>query len=150
MKKDKKKSKIEAFTDLNYIKNNFTLPTKSNPLMNVALTEYQDDPKRPAAGPAFNQLVEEDINEKTKDFVASQFKNSSGENSETNIKDRLFCDLGDNFIFNQSMRNFYATPNTTIPNDQNAFANYCYGDMISCKEGNSLACTKNNTRWINY
>ena len=30
------------------------------------------------------------INEKTKDFVASQFKNSSGENSETNIKDRLF------------------------------------------------------------
>lgn len=58
--------------------------------------------------------------------------------------------IGDNFGFEQSMRNFYATPNTRIPNDQEAFANFCYGDMISCKDGDSLACTKFNPRHINY
>jgi hypothetical protein len=40
------------------------------------------------------------------------------------------------------MRNFYSTPNTTIPNDQKAFAEFCYGDMISCKEGNPIACAQ--------
>ena len=50
---------------------------------------------------------------------------------------------------NGAKMEFYTTPNTTIPNDQNAFANYCYGDMISCKEGNPTACERNNARWIN-
>ena len=40
------------------------------------------------------------------------------------------------------MRPFYSTANTTIPNDQGAFADFCYGSMVSCKEGNPFACTK--------
>ena len=59
--------------------------------------------------------------------------------SENPIKD-----LGDNFGFEQSMRNFYSTPNTRVPNDQKAFAEYLYGDMPSCKGGDNLECNKNN------
>ena len=41
------------------------------------------------------------------------------------------------------MRQFHTMPNTKIPNDQNAFAKFCYGDMKSCKDGDDL-CTRNN------
>ena len=101
--------------------------------------QIQDDPKRKPAAPSFNPAVEEDINEKTK----QQIINNNGGN------ENLFKNLGDNVIFNHSMRNFYSTANTRIPNDQTAFAEFCYGDMPSCKEGNSFACEKNNFRHIN-
>ena len=58
------------------------------------------------------------------------------------IKKKLFKDLGDEIEFDRSMRNFYSTPNTKIPNDQEGFAKFCYGDMPSCKEGDPLACEK--------
>ena len=69
-----------------------------------------------------------------------------------NIDKRLFKDLGDSFIFDQSMRSFYATPNTQVPNDQKAFADFCYGDMISCRGGDALACSRHNPRLgsVNY
>ena len=144
---NKENTKKEQFSNINYIKNNFTSPTPTNPVMNVLLTDYVDNPDKLPAAPAFVENVEEEINKQTQDFIVSEFNNSSSAENQ-NIKDRLFCDLGDNFIFNQSMRTFYATPNTTIPNDQNAFANYCYGDMISCKEGNAVACSRSDPRWI--
>ena len=41
--------------------------------------------------------------------------------------------------------------NTKIPSNQKGFAEFCYGDMPSCKEGNEFQCTKNNasksTHW---
>jgi len=53
-------------------------------------------------------------------------------------------------MFDRSMVQFNATANTTIPNDQKSFAEFCYGDMISCKEGNALACTRSAPpNWIN-
>ena len=42
--------------------------------------------------------------------------------------------------------NFYATANTRVPNDQKDFAEFCYGDMVSGKEGNDFALMKNNPR----
>ena len=109
------------------VKSSFVKPTKQNPLMNVLLPEIQYNPQRKPASPAFNPVVEKQINEKTAD-------------------PRLFLDLGDNIAFDQSMRNFYATANTTIPNDQTAFAEYCYGSMPSCRGGDYLQCSKNNYR----
>ena len=44
------------------------------------------------------------------------------------------------------MRNFYTMPNSRIPNDQKGFAEFCYGTMVSCKEGNEFACEKNMYR----
>ena len=104
----------------------FTSPTKNNPLMNVLLTDIESNPTRPPAEPAFAPKVEAQINENA-------------------VDPRIFKDLGDNVEFETSMRSFYATANTQIPNDQTAFAQFCYGDMPSCKEGDMQQCIKNNT-----
>ena len=119
---------------------NFTMPTKENPLMNVLIPQIQYDPERQVAAPSFNEEVEKEINKKTQDFVVEQFDN------DEKIKKLLFADLADNMEFSFSMRNFNSMPATSIPNDQGAFEQFCYGDMISCKEGNSFACERNDFR----
>ena len=129
-KKMKKKILKEGLTNPQYynkIKSNFQPPTKKNPLMNVLLPEIQYNPTRKAAAPAFNPSVEKQINAKVAD-------------------PKLFLDLGDNIAFDASMRNFYATASTTVPNDQTAFAEYCYGTMPSCRGGDYIQCSKNNYR----
>ena len=68
---------------------------------------------------------------------------------QSKITDKLYQSLGDNLAFEQSMRPFYSTPSTTIPNDQGAFADFCYGSMVSCKEGNPFACARNLARHTN-
>lgn len=105
----------------------FTTPTKKNPVMNVLLNEYKDNPRRKPAAPAYNEEVAQEISEKAKTLDPKLYKN-----------------LGDNLTFEHSMRNFYAMPNTSIPNNQKEFAMFCYGNMPSCKEGDALQCTKNN------
>ena len=111
----------------------FTQPKKQNPLMNVALPEIKYNPERKPAAPSFNPKVEEEINDAVKE----------------NLDPRLFHDLGDNIEFDQSMRGFYTTANTQIPNDQRAFAEFCYGNMKSCKDGDGIQCEKKNYRHIN-
>ena len=109
------------------LKKEFTVPTKKNPLMNILIDEYSENPKRNPAAPAYVEKINEEINENAKSQDA-----------------RLFKNLGDNLAFQHSMRNFYSMPNTQIPNGQKDFANFCYGNMPSCKEGNELQCSKNN------
>lgn len=122
----------------------FERPTAQNPMMNVLLPQIQDEPNRPAASPAFNPVVIDDINKKTQEMVIDSFDNPKG------IDEKLFKDLGDSFQFDRSMIQFNSTANTTIPNDQKSFAEFCYGDMISCKEDNALACTQSMPpHWIN-
>ena len=48
---------------------------------------------------------------------------------------KLFTDLGDAMSFEQSMQRFYTTANSRVANDQKAFAEFCYGNMPSCKSG---------------
>ena len=120
------------------MKPSFKKSSVDNPLNNVLLPEIQDNPQRKSAAPAFNPKVENDINKNTKDMIQKI------NDSNPDIDERLFMDLGDNFGFEQSMRNFYSTPNTRVPNDQKAFAEYLYGDMPSCKGGDNLECNKNN------
>jgi hypothetical protein len=140
------------------ISGTFVSPNKSNPLMNVLLPEIQDNPDRGGAMPAFVPKVEENINETAKQFISTNFDaskrdlisssgaNESDERESRDIYNKLFSNLGDNFEFDQSMRNFYATANTRVNNDQRAFAEFCYGDMVSCKEGDEFACSRNSTR----
>lgn len=120
------------------VKHNFTNPTSSNPIMNILLPEIQDNPDKLPAAPSYNNAVKNSINEETKNFIASNF-----ENSET-IKDNLFTNEADNFEFEQSMRQFYTTANTRIPNNQSEFARFCYGNMASCKDGDVEMCLKNS------
>ena len=142
-----KKAAKEGFSTLDretLDKLRFEKPTAENPMMNVLLPQIQDEPNRPAASPAFNPVVVDDINKKTQEMVVNNFDDKKG------IDERLFKDLGDSFQFDRSMIQFNATANTTIPNDQKSFAEFCYGDMISCKEGNELACSRSMLpNWIN-
>ena len=110
------------------LKKEFTMPTQENPVMNVLMNEYTDNPTRKPAAPVYNEDVHQEMNQKAK--------------SKTDK--RLFKNLGDNISFENSMRNFYAMPNTEIPNNQKDFALFCYGNMPSCKDGDNLQCSKNN------
>jgi len=56
----------------------------------------------------------------------------------------LFDDRGDKFEFEQSMRQFYTTANTRVPNNQFEFARFCYGNMASCKDGDVEQCIRND------
>ena len=143
----KNKNEKENFDTMNIINKNFQVPKSINPLMNVPLTEYIDNPERKPAAPAFNPIIEENINSSAQDFIVKSFE-PENKSEEECIKSRLFQDLGDSFLFDKSMRNFYSTPNTTIPNDQKAFAEFCYGNMSSCKEGDPIACSRWDPRWI--
>ncbi len=124
-------------------KDMYTTPSPKNPIMNVLPPERKYNVDRKPAAPSFNPAVVKDVDRATQDFVLSNL-------GDPRLRKKLFQDLGDAFTFDQSMRSWYATPNTQIPNDQGAFAEYCYGDMISCKEGDPLACQRNAPpRWIN-
>ena len=143
------------------IQGNFTAPTPANPLMNVMLPELKYAPARVNAMPAFVPDVETQINETAKSYISTNFDasvrnavpiNDAGqpptqsEHETRDIYNKLFSNLGDSCEFEQSMRNFYATPNTRVDNDQAAFAKFCYGDMRSCKEGDEFACSRNSSR----
>jgi hypothetical protein len=123
----------------NDLKPDYTSPNKSNPMMNVLLPEISYDPNRNEAAPSYNIAVEKEINLNTKDSVVDTMFSDEKDKQREYIKKKLFSDLGDNYNFDFSMRNFYTNPNTTIPNDQGGFANFCFGDMVSAKEGNEFA-----------
>ena len=122
----------------------FLPPTSHNPFGNVMMTDYDYNPNKKPAPPAFNQNVNANILKNAKQLV------SDANPDQPNIADKLFKDLGDEYVFEQSLRPFNSTPSTTIPNDQNAFAEFCYGSMVSCKEGNQFACAKNMSRHTLY
>tara|TARA_Y100000389_G_C17467912_1_gene527417 strand:- start:4733 stop:5401 length:669 start_codon:yes stop_codon:yes gene_type:complete len=138
----KKSLKEEGFSNYNKIKHNFTNPNITNPTMNLLLPEIQDNPNKVEAAESYNKFVTEDINLATKDFIKSQF-------NDDKIDDKLFNNLGDNYQFEQSMRQFYTTANTKVCNNQSEFARFCYGNMASCKDNNIEQCIKNNPRHIN-
>jgi hypothetical protein len=126
--KDRKEGFITRKSDLKKILvDEFTMPTKKNPVMNILINEYKENPTRKPAAPSYNDEVHAEINEK----AHKQDK-------------RLFANLGDNIAFENSMRSFHTMPNTQIPNHQKEFAEFCYGNMPSCKEGSTLQCSKNN------
>ena len=81
------------------------LPKPTNPLMNVLLTDYKDNPNRNEASRSWKPKIEEKINYNA--FNPSVYND-----------DRIFKDLGENMDFEQSMRQFYTTASTTIPNKQ--------------------------------
>ena len=127
----------------NVLKPNLTTPTVTNPMMNVLLPEIAYNPERNQAAPAYDPKVEKEINHTTEVATVLDFEPRTITEAEK-LRKKLFADLGDKYEFDDSMRSFYTNPSTTIPNDQKAFAEFCYGSMISCKEGNEFACQRFN------
>lgn len=103
-----------------------TLPTPSNPLMNVLMNEYTDDPLRKEAAPSYVPAIDKKIIQSVK------------QQNDLDLYQNKFSD----YQLDQSMRNFYTTANSTIPNKQDEFADFCYGNMISSKEGNEFALSR--------
>jgi len=122
----------------------FQKPDAENPLANVLLTDYDYNPQKKPAPPSYTEMGHNKILEEAKKMVVE------ANPGQPKIADKLFGDLGDELDFEQSMRPFYSTANTTIPNDQKGFAEFCYGDMVSCKEGNMFACSRDNPRYDLY
>jgi hypothetical protein len=127
-----------------YLKSDFEEVKKNNPLGNVLLTDIMDKPTRKSAPPSFSTEVYEDISNNTKKMVQTLNPGIKNTNQQ------LFGDLGEKFEFDQSMWQYYSNPNTKIPNDQGAFADFLYGDMPSCRGGDDIACVKDNFRYNLY
>jgi hypothetical protein len=121
----------------------FDQSTAENPFSNVLMTDYDYNPNKKPAPPSFNENVNNTILNQAKQLV----KNANPD--QPDIADKLFKDLGEELEFEQSLRQFVSNPSTTIPNDQTGFAEFCYGSMISCKEGNLFACARNLSRHTN-
>jgi len=146
---------LAIVNDASYNKNNKLVPgfnssnsvfdkaSSSNPFSNVLLPDYDMNPNKRPAPPAGTESVYNTI------LAAAKQTVSEINGDQPDIADKLFRDLGENLEFEQSMRNFYSNSSTTIPNDQAAFAEFCYGSMISCKEGNAFACARNLERHTN-
>lgn len=103
-KKEIFKIDTENFEDTNGTE--CTKPVENNPFMNVLMSEYTEDPERGEAC---------DTNEpKIKDKMQKYFYND------------LFRSVDEVFDNKYSYRQFYTTPNTAIPNDQEGFAKWLY------------------------
>ena len=98
------------------------LPSNNNPFMNVLQTDIKYRPKRPPAC-EINETVNEDIEDK---FNINLYRNVSDVYGKAN-----------------SQRQYYTMPNTTIPNDQEAFSKWLYATPPTCKDGNSEQCVAN-------
>jgi len=159
--KERKKTDSKKLTDTKegfegpalayYVENNipipsdvFTTPDSSNPFSNVLMTDYEYNPNKKPAPPAFNKSINEQILTQAKKLV------NDANPDQPNLSNKLFKDLGEQMEFEQSLRQFNSNPATTIPNDQGAFAEFCYGSMVSCKEGNKFACARNLSRHTLY
>ena len=114
----------------------FDVSKPNNPFSNVLLTDYEENPNKKPAPASYNRTNNSDILAQAKQFV------KEANPDQPDIADKLFKNLGDELQFEQSMRPFYSTPNTRVVNDQQAFADFCYGSMVSCKEGNMFACSR--------
>ena len=99
-------------------------PTKENPMANVLITDYTDNPKRPAACyyPTVKDKVKKLLNQGTPTDQADVYSSR-----------------------NQSFRAFYSMPSTTIPNDQGGFAQAAYGSVVNkvCRD-DGMACYPND------
>lgn len=121
----------------------FDSPSSINPFSNVLIPDYEFNTNKKPAPPSFNQNINDNILEQAKQLVVE------ANPGQPDIADKLFKDLGEQFVFEQSLQPFYSNAATTIPNDQAGFADFCYGSMVSCKEGNLFACARNLDRHTN-
>ncbi len=98
----------------------YTLPTLNNPMMNVMLTDYTENPYR---GPAYP------VGDASKEsyFVKRDMENKLNYN--------LTRDTGDIYNNKYGQMNYYTMPSQTIPNDRKKLTDFLSKDMQpSCKE----------------
>ena len=132
IKKNKNPSMDISFEKMQqYLKANQRKPTPDNPFMNPLLTDYNTENI-----PQASNVDDEDIQTEMK----------------LNFNKDLFRDNDDLFDRKNAERIFYTVPGGSIPNDQDAFAKWCYGNSETC-HNDTRSCYKNkhdDNRYINY
>lgn len=119
----------------------FTIPSATNPLMNVLPPDNGVYGNKPPAAPAFNRKVEQRINDEVIQDVAGEGMINENELQNPDYtKSLIYQDLGAEISLADSMRVFNAQPSTTTPNDQNGFAEFCFGSLGQCAKGGELFC----------
>lgn len=103
----------------NAFRSQVTMPTLDNPMANVLLSDYVDNPERPSA--AWYPSVRTEVQQQW---------------SKIHPFERL----------RDAERNFYSVPVTTIPNDQTGFAEARFGKKFApmCKDQGGRACEPDN------
>lgn len=107
----------------NSIETQFQQPTNNNPFMNVLLTDINKRPERKPAADLSHPIVKAEV--------------------EQGFNKGLYRDINNIWDRNNSQRQFYTTPSTTVPNDRDSFMKWCYNVPDGCKDGNQLSCLKN-------
>lgn len=100
------------------MKNKKVAPTINNPFMNTTMEDYRNNPKKEAS---------ENYYQDTED--AKKIR----EDIEEKFNFNLYQSLDDVYDKKNSQRQFYTTPNTAIPSDQDKYLKFLYGKMDSCK-----------------
>jgi hypothetical protein len=93
-------------------------PTLNNPFMNTLMTDYIENPKKDKSPTYYEDTKEA---EEMRNDINDKFKND------------LYMGIDDVYEKNNSQRQFYTTPNTGIPSDQESYLNFMYPGMTSCK-----------------
>jgi hypothetical protein len=119
-----------------FIKENYQMGTYQNPYGNVSMADYENNPDRMPAPPAFDPTISETITKNVKRAV--QRMNPTIENSSK----KLYGNLWDQRDFEQSNRQFYTMPSTQIPNDRHALEIALSEGMASRKEANHSGAMK--------
>jgi hypothetical protein len=94
-------------------------PTLNNPFMNTLMTDHIENPKK---GPALEYYQDTKKAEDIRKDISEKFNHN------------LYMDINDMYEKNNSQRQFYTTPNTEIPSNQEKFLNFMYPNMTSCKD----------------
>lgn len=93
-------------------------PTLNNPFMNTMMNDYLDNPTK-AEAPTYYEDTEKAEN--LRNDITEKFNHD------------LYLGINDAYEKNNSQRQFYTTPNTSIPSDQEKYLNFMYPNMTSCK-----------------
>ncbi len=109
------------------IKREIVKPSTDNPFMNVMPDTYKTAPN------CISQIEDDKVS-----------YNEVQEDIDDKFNQGLFREVSDIYGRANSQRQFYTMPNTSIPNDQEQFAEWLYKTPPTCKEGNGLSCEKNN------
>jgi hypothetical protein len=104
-------------------------PSEHNPFMNVLMSDYALNPEK----------------KKACNITKSNIKKVAKKHFDKN----LYRSVSDIFGKEASDRQWITNPITTIPNDQEGFARWCYDTKKTCKEGNGTRCYLNSYRTIN-
>jgi hypothetical protein len=104
-------------------------PSQDNPFMNVLVSDYVLNPNKKKA--------------------CNVSKTNIRRSAQKYFDRNLYRSVSDIFNKEASDRQWVTNPVTTIPNDQESFAKWCYTSKKTCKEGNGNQCYVNSYRTIN-